>query len=70
MIAHEMLHFIFYSYFDDNVKNKALKKDVWLISEVFNAVVLNTKEFRNIIKPGKELGYPEHKEIISKMKKE
>jgi len=37
---------------------------------VFNAVVLNTKEFHNIIQPGKELGYPDHKEIISKMKKE
>lgn len=70
MIAHEMLHFIFYSYFEDNIRDKSKKKKSWLISEVFNAVVLNTKEFRNIVKPGKELGYPEHKEIISKMKKE
>lgn len=34
------------------------------MSEVFNAIILNQKEFKKIIAPAKELGYPEHKKNI------
>jgi len=31
-----------------------------MIAEIFNTVVINTSVFKELIKPGKELGYPEH----------
>ena len=65
-----MLHFIFFSYFKTKITDKEKKKNIWIISEVFNAIILNTREFRNIIKPATEEGYPEHRDLISKMKKE
>jgi hypothetical protein len=41
-----------------------------MIAEIFNTVIINTAKFKNLIKPAKELGYPEHRLITSKMKQE
>jgi len=73
VIAHEMLHFLFF----DFIKNKyklnesshiAGKEDkyVWKVSEVFNNVILNSKKFRNLLK-GRERPYPGTEDIFKKM---
>jgi hypothetical protein len=65
-----MLHFIFYDYSYKFLKKKKLKiseEKIWEISEIFNTLVLNRKEFKTLIKPSKELGYPEHKKYIRKI---
>jgi len=70
IIVHEMLHFIFVDYFFKKIKNKKLREQWWTIAEVFNTVIINTPAFKKLIKPGKELGYPEHRILAAKMKKE
>ncbi len=70
IIVHEMLHFIFIDYFFKKTKNKKLREKWWMIAEIFNTVVINTSAFKELIKPGKELGYPEHRLLAAKMKKE
>ena len=55
-------------------QKKISQNKKWIISEIFNTVILNQKDFEKIIKPAKELGYPEHKRYIkileNKWKKE
>lgn len=69
IIAHEMLHFIFYDYFYK--KYPEYKKDkynffVWHISEIFNVLIQNSAEWLKVFKI-KTMDYPEHKEIIKKL---
>lgn len=69
IIAHEMLHFIFYDYFfERHPKYKNHKYDffIWHISEIFNAVVQNSPKWIKIFKV-KSINYPEHKAIINKL---
>ncbi len=71
VIAHEMLHFIFYDYFFKNypqykkVKNSLF---VWHISEIFNSVIQKTEEWKKIFKV-QALDYPQHAQIIRKLEK-
>lgn len=64
IIAHELLHFIFYYFLEKKIKIKLSKEKKWILSEVFNTIVLNQDNFRKIISPSKELGYPAHREYI------
>lgn len=60
-ICHELLHFIFYHY----VENSEIPENVkWDVSEIFNTIILNQPEFKTLITPTIEMGYPKHKEII------
>ncbi len=71
IIAHEMLHFIFYEYFLNKYKKyKSHRYDffVWHVSEVFNVIIMNRPEWQKILK-NKDDGYPEHKKIIEKLSK-
>ena len=71
IIAHEMLHFIFYEYFLNKYrKYKSHKYDffVWHVSEIFNVIIMNRPEWQKILK-NKDDGYPEHKKIIKKISK-
>lgn len=70
VIAHEMLHFVFYDYFF--LKYPQYKKSkynffVWYISEVFNSLVQNTKKWLSVFGE-KSLVYPEHQEIVDSLK--
>lgn len=69
IIAHEMLHFIFYNYFYKKY-SKYKKNDynffVWHISEIFNVVVQNSPKWLNVFKV-KTMDYPEHQKIIKKI---
>lgn len=67
-IAHELLHFMFYDYFSKKFKGKLNKEKLWRLSEVFNVIVLNTKEFQSLIKY-RETPYPEHKNLYQKLNK-
>ncbi len=68
VIAHEMLHFIFFDYLDKKekrFKNKIDEGTTWLLSELFNDVVLDLPEFIEF--KSKDGGfYPEVAEFAKK----
>lgn len=71
VIAHEMLHFIFYDYlykYYPKFKSQKYNFKIWNISEAFNIVIQNSPEWEKIFK-SKCKSYPEHKKIILKIKK-
>lgn len=71
VIAHEMLHFIFYDYlykYFPKYKNPKYNFKIWNISEAFNILVQNSKEWIEVFGQ-KAMPYPEHKNIIKQMKR-
>ncbi|MDD5528343.1 MAG: hypothetical protein PHO56_05260 [Patescibacteria group bacterium] len=71
IIAHEMLHFIFYEYFYSLFKKYRQEKYydfVWNISEIFNVVVQNSSRWLKIFGVP-AMSYTEHEKIIKKIKK-
>jgi len=71
IIAHEMLHFIFYDYFYKNYpKYKTGKHNflVWHVSEIFNVLVQNSDDWMKVFKI-KSMAYPEHEKIVEKLEK-
>lgn len=72
IIAHELLHFIFFDYFMRKYKKyKSHKYDffVWHVSEIFNSIILRQEEWQNLLESQNQ-DYPEHEKIISKLMKE
>ena len=72
VIAHEMLHFMFYDYFYQRYPkyNKPEKNFfVWHISEIFNTLIQNSPEWLRYFKR-KSMGYPEHEKIVKKLGRE
>ena len=71
IIAHELLHFMFYDYFCENYPRYKHPKNsicVWHISEIFNSLVQNSPIWLNVFKK-ETMSYPEHEKIISQLKK-
>lgn len=71
IIAHEMLHFIFYDYIYKNfpkLKSHKYDFDLWNISEAFNVMIQNFSRWVKIFNQ-KTISYPEHKNLIIKLKK-
>jgi len=71
VIAHEMLHFIFYNYLYKNFpkyKNPKYSFKIWNISESFNILIQNSKEWVEIFSQ-RAMSYPEHKDLINRMKR-
>jgi hypothetical protein len=71
IIAHEMLHFIFYDYFYKKYpKYKSNKYNffIWNISEIFNCIVQDSPKWLKNFKV-KTMPYPEHIKIINQLKK-
>jgi hypothetical protein len=69
VIAHELLHFLFYDYFYERFPKLSRQKDasfVWHVSEIFNTLVQNSPEWMSCFKR-KSLGYPEHDKIVANM---
>ena len=61
VIAHEMLHFIFFEYLhhqEGEFLKKLSQKDVWLLSELFNDLVLELPTFSKFAQKTK-FNYPE-----------
>lgn len=70
IIAHELLHFIFYNYFYKNYpKFKSDKYNffVWNVSEIFNAIIQNSPHWVKLFGL-KSMIYPEHKQVLKKLK--
>jgi hypothetical protein len=66
VIAHELLHFMFYDYFYARYPKYHRPKHnyfVWHVSEIFNTLVQNSPQWLRCFKL-KSLGYPEHKKIV------
>ncbi|KKQ35395.1 MAG: hypothetical protein US50_C0016G0025 [Candidatus Nomurabacteria bacterium GW2011_GWB1_37_5] len=76
VIAHEMLHFIFFDYIDNKYSIKEgdkIKEDdpkyVWKVSEAFNTVMESWEPYKKLFKiDGRP--YTETKEIFEEMKKQ
>ena len=71
IIAHEMLHFIFYDYFYKKYPKFNYGKYnffVWNVSEIFNSVIQNSPEWLKVFKE-KTMDYPEHEKIIKSLSK-
>jgi len=71
VIAHEMLHFVFYDYLYKHYpkyKNHKYDFKIWNISEAFNIVIQNSPEWVKIFKEKCKF-YPGHKRLIKKMQK-
>lgn len=69
IIAHELLHFIFYNYFlkeFPEYKKGEYQMRLWHISEIFNEVVQGSKTWIRVF-GNKPLGYPEHTKIVRKL---
>lgn len=67
VIAHELLHFMFYDYFYARFPKYRRANNnffVWHVSEIFNTVVQNSPKWVHCFKL-KSLGYPEHKNIVA-----
>lgn len=70
VIAHEMLHFIFYDYLYKHYlkfKNRKYNFKIWNISEALNIVIQNSPEWIRIFK-GESKPYPEHEKLIRKIR--
>ncbi len=70
-IFHECLHFIFYDFAQKNFSEtlgKLITEEgkFWDIAEVFNAVIQNTDDFIDLHGKIDNIGYPDHKELITK----
>jgi len=71
VIAHEMLHFIFYDYFEKKESKfyKSLDENkIWQLSEVFDDLVLALPSF-DAFKPKDESHYPEIADLFDKLNK-
>lgn len=69
VIAHELLHFMFYDYFFARYPKYSHPKYnffVWHVSEIFNTVIQNSPLWFNYFKMN-SLGYPEHKTIVRRI---
>jgi hypothetical protein len=69
VIAHELLHFMFYDYFYERYPKYNRPKYnffVWQISEIFNTIIQNSPTWLSHFKL-KSMGYPEHRKIVKKI---
>lgn len=71
VISHEMLHFMFYDYIYakfPKLKNQKYNFIIWNMSEIFNVVIQNSREWVNLFHQ-KTMTYPEHAKHIVIMKR-
>lgn len=71
VVAHEMLHFIFYDYLFKNYpkyKHKKCEEEIWQMSEIFNALIQNSNRWQTKFKQ-KVIIYSKLKPKIIRMKK-
>lgn len=69
VIAHEMLHFIFYDWFYKlypKYKKNNYNMFVWHVSEIFNAVIQNSLPWLKVFKL-QTMAYPEHEAVVFKV---
>lgn len=69
VVFHELLHFIFFDYCDSFLKEETKDLDknkgvLWELSEIFNVIVLNLPQFREILQGEECLFYSDLKEKL------
>ena len=65
---HELLHIMFFNYFEANFKGRLTKELAWDLSKILNVILLNLPEvnqFTNI----EEKAFPNHKERCEHLKR-
>lgn len=71
-IAHELLHFIFFSFVEEKFKKESKylsENQLWELSEIFNVVVLKSPQYRHIINQKFVIPYPDHRRYIRQFEK-
>lgn len=71
IIAHELLHFIFYDYFYlkyPKYKNEKYNFFVWNVSEIFNALIQNSPKWMTVFLL-ETMTYPEHEKVVKLLAK-
>jgi len=67
--AHELLHFLFYDYFEKAFPEiRSTDEKVWILSEVLNFLILDSPEFYAIFGASHPHPYPNHLSIIERLK--
>jgi hypothetical protein len=67
VIAHEMLHFIFYDYLSKKIPELNEKEQVlWNLTEIFNVLAQNSPEWLEVFE-SKTKPYPQHHKLIEKL---
>lgn len=67
--AHELLHFLFYDYFEKAFPEiRTTDEKVWILSEVLNFLILDSPEFYAIFGASHPHPYPNHLGIIENLK--
>lgn len=72
IVAHELLHFMFYDYFFEKYPQCAgedCEMFAWHVTEIFNTVVQNSQKWRTAFHHDVE-GYPEHEGIVATLQKD
>lgn len=65
-VVHEMLHFMFYDYFEKNFEGKLDKNQLWELSEIMNVLIMNEEPFLTWTKH-KSQAYPAHEKNYEKL---
>jgi len=69
--AHELLHFLFYDYFEKNFSEiSPTEEKVWILSEVLNFLILDSPKFCALFGASHSHPYPNHISIIENLKPE
>jgi hypothetical protein len=71
---HEVLHFIFFDYCDNNLSDLVSDLDknngpYWALSEIFNVIVLNFVELQGFLKDPEGMFYPNLKKVYPEIEK-
>ena len=67
--AHEMIHFLFYDYFEKKIPEINPKEDsVWKLSEIINTFILDSAQFRLLFGVSHPHPYPAHLSLIKKLR--
>ena len=69
VICHELVHFFFYYYMNKKYPKSLNNEQKWIYSEIFNVVILNKPQFKQLFEPLKEQGYHAHKKNFNKFQK-
>lgn len=70
IVAHEMLHFMFFDYLEKKIRPKNKKPEyIWNVSETFNLVMEGRKPYQKIFKTDGKPYYAAHAKMLVKMNK-
>ncbi len=69
VFIHEVLHFVFYEYMDNNFKNRLDEKSLWDLSEIIDVILMKRKPLSRyfVRKPEPYPGHTKHFEILDRL---